>query len=253
MRFGLCTISNQERSVFDVLASAADAGYDGVEIWGRDHVGDGTAATCREIAEAAEKRGLEIPVYGSYLRPGTVSFAEKLSHELAVAERLGASLIRVWPGEQEYGDHSEAHFEQAVADLETLTRRATKRGFGVTVEKHEGTLSNTREGAERLITAVDDPNCGLNWQPLFSMHPDDLRAEAEALAPLSNNVHMQAVGERGTRDRCALSESFFDVEAVLEPFERAGFEGYVNVEFVRGDCEYDAAIEADLDFLDAIV
>ena len=71
MHLGLCSITNKDWPVEDVLALAAEAGYDGVEIWGQDHVGnpvgDGEPdiETCRAIADTAADLDVEIPVYGS--------------------------------------------------------------------------------------------------------------------------------------------------------------------------------------------
>lgn len=252
MRFGLCTISNKEASVETVLAQAAAVGYDGVEVWGRDHVGDGSEETCRTIRREADRRGLDVAVYGSYLRPGAESFTDERDHELAVTERLGADRIRVWAGDQEYGDRDPEYWDRVVADLRELTVLAADRGVEVTVEKHDGTLTNEREGARRLIEAVDDPNCRLNYQPLFGMSPDAIVEEAHELAPLSNNVHVQAVPERGGWPRCALEDAFYDVEAVLAAFQSADFDGYVTVEFVPDGVPYEQAIAADLDYLQAV-
>lgn len=249
MRFGLCTISNGEAAVETVLSQAATAGYDGVEVWGRNHVGDGSEETCRTIRREADRLGLDVAVYGSYLRPGGETFADERDHELAVAERLGADRIRVWAGDQEYGDRDPEHWERVVADLRELTDLAAERGVEVTVEKHEGTLTNQREGARRLIGAVDDANCGLNYQPMFGIDPEAIVSEARELAPLSNNVHVQAVPERGGWPRCALTDAFYDVEAILAAFQSTDFDGYVNVEFVRDDAPYEQAIAADLDYL----
>lgn len=254
MKIGLCTISNTDAPVSDVLETAAGAGYDGVEVWGQEpHVGDGSAATCESIVETAEGLGIEIAVYGSYLAPGTDAFDGSYEHELAVAERLDADLIRVWPGESEYGDHAEAEWDAAVSDLSLLAEEAESAGVDVTVEKHEGRLSNTTEGARRLIEAVDHTRCGLNYQPLFDMSEDDLIAEAELLAPLSNNVHIQAPAERGSKTRAPLEDSYFDVGAVLAPFADAGFEGYVEVEFVTDDLPYGDAVRRDCEYLRSVL
>lgn len=252
MNVGLCTISDTERPVEEVLELAGEAGYDGVEIWGRDHVGDGSPETCRRVAETADEHGLEIPVYGSYLRCGTDEFDDELAHELAIAEQLGADLIRVWAGNREYGDHDDDHWDAVVADLDRLTERAGGRGVGVTVEKHAGTVTDAREGARRLIEAIDDDRCGLNYQPGFSIPEDELERESETLAPLSNNLHLQAVRERGERNRCPLAEAFYDLETILEPFlengngAENGFDGYANVEFVTDERPYRDAIADDL-------
>lgn len=253
MELGLCTISNKGAPVEDVLAVAADTGYDAVEIWGRDHAGDGSTATCDRIVDRAAELGVEIAVYGSYLAPGTDGFATDVERELAVADRLNADLIRVWPGESEYEECTETEWDRAVADLSELADRAGAFDVGVTVEKHGGRLTNAQAGARRLIEAVDDPNCGLNWQPRFDRPAADLLSEAERLAPLSNNVHLQAVAARGDDERCLLADAYFDVEAVLGRFDAAGFDGAVEVEFVSPAVDYGTAVRRDYEFLRSIV
>jgi sugar phosphate isomerase/epimerase len=248
MNVGLCTISRKDADPTEPIELAATAGYDGVEIWGRDHVADGGTERCERIRSAAANVGIEIPVYGSYLRPGTEGFPEELDHELTVATRLDADLVRVWAGDVEHGDHTEDEWTAVREDLQTATDAAAERGLAITVEKHGGTLTNTREGARRLVESIDGP-CGLNWQPLFELSPEDIVAEAEALAPLVNNVHLQAVPERGSRDRCALVDGYFDVARCVEALTHSGFEGYFELEFVTDGRPYREAIEADLDFL----
>jgi sugar phosphate isomerase/epimerase len=249
MKIGLCTLSNAKSSVESVVRSAGDTGYDGVEIWGKGHVGDGTDDICQSIRDAARSNQLEIPVYGSYARAGNPKFVDGIDHELAVADRLDTDLIRLWAGRQEYGDHDEDHWGAVVDDLRTATDRAVERGLEVTVEKHANTLTNDTDGAERLVEAVDRPACQLNWQPVFGMPANEIVRDAERLAGLSNNIHIQAVPERDASNRCLLEEAYFDVGAIFEAFAHDGYEGYVNVEFVTDDRPYEEAIAADLDYL----
>lgn len=246
MQFGLCTISNGERPVTIAMDAAASAGYDGVEIWGKDHVGDGSPSTCEELVAEAWNRSLEIPVYGSYLRPGGDAFADEYERELSITERLDADLIRVWAGHQEYQNCASDHWQAVVDDLVTLSDAAAERGLGVTIERHGGTVTNRREGARRLVEAVDRDNCGLNYQPPFSLPADDILAEARDLAPVSNHVHVQAVPECGSDERCLLEDAFFDVGELLSIFSAADFDGYVNVEFVTERVDYEEAVERDL-------
>lgn len=258
MDIGLCTITNKEWPVEDVLTLAAEAGYDGVEIWGQEHVGvshdgaDPDLETCRKVAAEASDLGLEIPVYGSYLRPGTASFRDELETELEAGEALDADFIRVWPGDQEYGEHESTHWDAVVEDLALAGRRATSRGLEVTLEKHEGTLANREEGARRLIEAVDSPAVGLNWQPLFFLDGDEISGEAKRLAPISNNVHLQATHKRGGNQRCPLPEAYFDVPEIVSAFDSAGFDGYLEVEFVDPTAEYEATVEAEREYLAGI-
>lgn len=249
MRVSLCTISNKETAVEEVVALAGEVGYDGVEVWGDDHVGDGGEAACRRITDAAADAGVTVPVYSSYLRAGTDGFAADLPHEVTVADRLGADLIRVWAGDEEYGDHDPAHFDRVAADLREVAERAADVGVGVTVEKHPGTLTNTLNGAREVLDAVDRSNCGLNYQPGFSVPADTIAREVEALGPRTNHCHLQAVRERGSTHRCPLSEAFYDVEGVVDGLRSAGFDGYASVEFVTEERPYREAVADDLEYL----
>lgn len=244
---GLCTISSKERSVEDVLELAGDVGYDGVELWGRDHVGDGSVETCEEITDTAAIHGLEIASYGSYLRCGAEDFEAALEHELTVTDRLGTDVIRVWAGSQNYNECDQAHWEAVVADLEALTERAADYGLRVTVEKHDNTVTNDLAGAKTLIDTVGDERCRLNYQPGFGIPASELEREATELAALSNQLHLQGTRERTASERAPLSEVYYDLEAILEPFLEGEFDGYANVEFVTDERTYREAIEADLE------
>ena len=207
MQFGLCTISNRDESAGTVVERAAEAGYDGVEIWGKDpHIGDGSPERCEAIRSDAADHTLTVGVYGSYLRPGTERFDDERDHELAVARRLGADVIRVWAGDDDYEERTEAQWEAAVADLRELVDAAADEGL----------------------------------------------AEARDLAPLSNNLHVQAVPEPDIADRCLLADAHFDLPAILAAFDDAGFDGWVDVEFVTSDADYETVIAGDLEYLRSI-
>ncbi|MFB6295638.1 MAG: sugar phosphate isomerase/epimerase family protein [Halobacteriales archaeon] len=252
MRIGLCTISNTDWPIGDVIDLAADLGFDGIEVWGKEpHVGGASPEEMDAIRSDCAAAGLEIPVYGSYLRPGTGGYEAEWENELDAAEALEADLIRIWAGESEFGEYDEAEWEAAVEDLQHLSARADERGLGVTVEKHGGTLTNRAAGARQLIEDVGAENCGINWQPSFDLTAPEVLADLEALRSTVNNVHLQAVPEpAGYRpDRCPLSEAYFDVEAVVETLDSAGFSGYYEVEFVTPGEPYEEAVAADLAYL----
>lgn len=255
MKFGLCTIANKDEPVEEVLSVAAEAGYDGVEIWGRDHVGDRSSETLTSVREATDARDLDVAVYGSYLRPGTSGYEEAVETELDAARRLGASLIRVWAGEQEYEELTREHWNGVIEDLRDLSDRALECGLAVTVERHAGTLTNARDGARLLIEAVDRENCRLNWQPRFDLPPEEVLASARDLAPLSNNVHVQGAPDPGNPwpDQALLEDSYFDVPATLDAFADVGFDGYVEVEFVTDDLDFETAVRRDREYLASVV
>lgn len=256
MELGLCTISNKDATVDEIIPQAAAAGYDGIEVWGRNHVDGSSESACRRIRNAAADHDLAVLTYGSYLRAGTDTFTENLQHEVNVADRLDVDRFRVWAGDFEYGDHTQQHWQQTVDDLRTLTTIASERGFEVTVEKHPGSLTNEAEGASRLISAVDEPACRLNYQPMFSLSAGEIRAEMEQLAPVSNQMHLQAVPRSGAGgdERCPLSEAFYDLEFLVDLFRVHGTpDGSIHVEFVTDELPYEEAVTRDCEYLQSLL
>lgn len=249
MKIGLCTIANKSASIDDVIELAAETGYDGIEVWGKDHIGDGSRAHCQRIVEQTNRHDLEIPVYGSYLRPGSDDFDQRaIEDELAIANNLEADLIRVWAGTQEYQEHTASHWETVVEDLQSVVDQAAEVGLSVTLEKHAGTLTNNGEGAKRLVNEIEGP-CGINYQPHFSLSPDALRSELEELVEFVNNVHMQAVPSKGGSERCLLEDAYFDIPGLLDILQEHSFSGFIEVEFVSADHSFETAIQHDLTYL----
>lgn len=249
MHVGVCTISARRRPVESVIEVCGGLAVEGIEVWGKDHVGDGSRERCREIADAADAHDLSIPVYGSYLRAGTDGFGDRVTATLDTADGLGADLVRVWAGDQEYGDCDGAHWGRVVGDLRRLGESARERGLGVTVERHGGTVTDETDGAAELIEAVDSPAVGLNWQPHFEHDASTVLDDARRLAPLANNVHLQAVPEPGADDRCALADAYFDTAGVLDAFADSGFDGVLEIEFVTQTAPYRGALASDVAFL----
>lgn len=145
-------------------------GYDGVELWGREpHISaDTTYERASEIRELAAELGLEIAGIGAYLgRFLTMSDAqceevlEELKKYFQVMEWLGTDLIRVWPGgpnaflAQDYHYAKAAHWLQRCGDL------AAERGVRLAMEIHNGSLTETVEGAERLLAMIQRDNVGV--------------------------------------------------------------------------------------------
>jgi sugar phosphate isomerase/epimerase len=257
MKVGLCTISNQDRDVVDLVDLAGDVGFDGVEIWGKDHVGDGSKAACETIVDVAADAGVDVAVYGSYLRAagdrdldaGDDSDGrlddDAIDREFEIADRLGADLIRIWAGSHNFEDVDDDYFDAVVADVQRIGDRAEAYGVDVTVEKHANTVANSCTGARDLIEAVGQETVGLNYQPNHWFDQPELEAEAAALAPLSNHMHTIGVHEKGTTD--------YDFEGLLEEFSAVGYDGYFNVEFVADDLPYEDSVRADHEFLRSLL
>lgn len=229
MNIGLCTISRRTDPLAEVAAQAAAAGCDGIELWGQPpHLPEltgkaGTAA--REIVLGA---GLEPAAYGSYLRAGVDGFADQLAGVLAAAEGFSAPLLRVWAGGGSDAEASEAQWQQCLDDLARLLDSCGERR--VVVERHSRTLTESLAGAERLLTALDDPRLNLCFQYLEGHDTAETVREMIALWPRIGHVHAQSYGASGPS---SLAAGRLDYREILGTLRSLGYLGYVEVEFVR--------------------
>lgn len=250
MKIAMCTIAFKDRPFEDVLELAVNAGFDGVEPWGKpDHMpGAYDARENGRIARAIRERGLEVSQYGSYINPVSDGFEREMAEGLDTAVDLGTDTIRVWAGSCGSDDATDEDWQKAISGFRRFADRAADRGVSLVLEMHVGYLCDTARGSLRLIEGVDRPNFLLNFQP---MHTDDASrviAVARQVAPHVATVHAQNYSAPGRNTRSLISEGYVDYRAVVRELSAAGFDGYLEVEFVR-DNDPEDALMADAAFL----
>ena len=71
IKIGLCTIAYRELPLEEVLKLAADTGFDGVELWGKEPHMDAAfdADRVKRVRDRVEELGIEVGVFGSYINP----------------------------------------------------------------------------------------------------------------------------------------------------------------------------------------
>ena len=253
MKTALCTIAFKDRPFDDVLDLAVRAGFDGVEPWGKpDHMpGAYDAREIRRIARAIRERGLEVSQYGSYINPVSAGFEREMAEGLDTAMDLGTETIRVWAGSCGSDDATDADWETAISGFRRFADRAADRGVRLVLEMHVGYLCDTARGSLRLIEGVDRPNFLLNFQPMRTDDAPRVTAAARQVAPHVATVHAQNYTAPGRNARSLISRGYVDYRAVVRELSAAGFDGYLEVEFVRED-DPDGALMADAAFLRAL-
>ncbi len=250
MKTALCTIAFKDRSMVEVLDLAVRAGLDGVEPWGKpDHMpASYDAEYNRRMADAIRERGLEISQYGSYINPASDDFDQDMAEGLDLASDLGANKIRVWAGSCGSAEATDEDWRVAVSRFRRFAERAGGEGTSLVLEMHQGYLSDTAWGSLRLLEGVDRPNFLLNFQPMYSDSADRVMAVARQVAPLVATVHAQNYTAMGQNARSLISDGYVDYTAVVGELAAAGFDGFLEVEFVR-DGDREAALMADAAFL----
>ena len=240
MKPGLATIALRKYDIFTALDLAADAGFAGVEIWGKPtHTPEEFDAehTIR-IRDRARSNGLEIPVFGSYANPSWPEFERKSADSIKLALLLEAKIIRVWAGNKQPAEADEELWQYAAASFHEFGLRAEYEGLTLAMETHADTLCFTPEGCLRLIEMANAPSLKLNYQVRDFANPG-LERDIGLLADHIVNVHAQnfrpSCREEGKMNRCLVEEGTVDYDKALRLLAKHGYDGYVEAEFLKGE------------------
>jgi len=237
VKTALCSIAFRERLLEYSLDLACEAGLDGVEIWGREpHISEEydanrVAAARRMVVD----RGLEVAVFGSYLRPGAVeNESMSLRDTLQIAAGLEVPLVRVWASDVGSDRADEALWKRTVEGCREAACAAEKMGMRLAVEMHTHTLADTATSARRLVEDVGRENFGLNYQPLPSLNDDALK-RLERVLPWVFHLHAQNYaalnGDPEKIERAGLADGVIDYVPLVRLLRENGYDGYLAVEF----------------------
>jgi 3-dehydroshikimate dehydratase len=250
VKTGLCTIAFRDLPFDEVLDLAVSAGFDGVEPWGRpDHTPDPfDEDVIKRSADAVLSRGLEVSQFGSYANPTSDGFALQVEEALAISKIYQTNAIRVWVGDCGSAEAKDAQWEVAISGFVSFCDQAADAGMALVVEMHNGRLSDTVDGCLRLIEGVNRENFRMNFQPMFSNTSETTLDEAQRISPFVSTVHAQNYVSIGKNTRSLISDGLVDFNTVVGMFRAVGFDGYLEVEFVKEEDPV-AALKADAAYL----
>jgi sugar phosphate isomerase/epimerase len=240
LKAGIATIALRRYDVFHALDLAAEAGFAGIELWGKpphtpeefdeDHM--------RHVRDRARSNGLKVHMFGSYARPVLPDFQQKSEDALKAAKILGARRIRTWAGNKEPHEADDELWDAVARSLREFALRAEDEGVTLAVEMHGGTLAATPEGAMRLIELVDAPSLKLNFQVVDYRDPDLDRA-VEMVGDYVVNVHAQnyrpSALDPEKMELCRIAEGVVDYDHLAGLLAQHGFKGFIEVEFLKGE------------------
>ncbi len=243
MKVALCSIAFRERLLEYSLDLACEAGIDGVEIWGREpHISEEYDANRVAAArKMVEDRGLEVAVFGSYLRLGAVETdSMPLRDTLQIATGLDVGMVRVWAGDIGSDEADDDLWKRTVSECRDAACAAEKMGLQLAVEMHTNTLADTASSAKRLVEDVGRDNFGLNYQPLPSLEDDPVKRLKHVL-PYVSHFHAQNYaalnGDPGKIERASLAEGVIDFMPLVSLLQDNGYDGYLAVEFSPSNVE----------------
>lgn len=235
IRPGLVSITFRALSPAEIVALVRQAGLRGIE-WGGDiHVPHGNVARAREVRELTAEAGLTVAAYGSYYRAGqSESAALAFADVLESAIELGAPLIRVWAGTAGSTSASPEVRAQAVDDLRRIATLAAAARVGVSLEFHNGTLTDTADSTRHLLTEVNHPNLSTYWQPPLEQETSAAMKDLRSLLPWLTHLHVYHWRPVST-ERLPLTDGAGRWRAFLDVAATAPGDRYAMLEFVEGD------------------
>jgi L-ribulose-5-phosphate 3-epimerase len=155
---------------------------------------------------------------------------ESLKKWVDVAERLGATHVRVFGG----AIPKEATEAQAIGWAAEVLKRGAEysgsKGIFIGVED-DGGLTTTAEPTLAIIKQADSPWAGMNLDT--GNFPKDGYSQVAMCIPYATSVHFKTeiAGENGTKEKA-------DWDRLIGMFARAGYKGYLSLEYeTNGDAE----------------
>lgn len=263
IRIILCTIAYRDRLLDHVLDVAADLGFDGVEIWGREpHISEQFDENrVKAVQRMIHQRGLMVPVLGSYLRFGcTKTRAEgtvELEDTLHTAHCLGTELVQVWASDVPSAQATEAVWDATTDQFQQACDQASKLGITFAVEMHSSTLADSGAAARRLAESVGRDNLRLSYQIVPDAELQTPLEQLQSVLPYVVHMHAQNYARLTGEDegrRVPLGDGAIDYQPLVRQLRKSGYTGCIAVAFswMEGEGKREA-LAADLSYLKSLV
>jgi sugar phosphate isomerase/epimerase len=211
----------------DLIRFAADLGADGIDLttyWLPD-TSDQTLFGLKRLAYRSGVALYSIGIRAHMAQPTPELQAAEVATVrkwLDVAERLGASHMRIFGGALPKGATEDQAVAWAVETLKRAAEEAGKQGITLGVEDDGGITTNADRTVE-IVKKADSPWVGINLD--IGNFPDDGYRQIEMCAPYATNVHFKS------EVHVAKKAEPTDVGRVLEILAKAAYRGYLALEY----------------------
>ena len=189
---GLVSITFRKLTKAEIGVLMEECGLTAIE-WGGDvHVPSGSPQDIADACSISAAHGIRTVAYGSYFKPWEESAQSRAAvrQEIGCARALGAQTIRVWAGRKGSADITAAERANVVRELQDACDAAKDSGITVSLECHNGTLTDECDSALRLVDEVSRENLKLYWQP-NQFRDDAYNLETlQRELPYITNVHV---------------------------------------------------------------
>lgn len=235
---GICSVTFRGKTPQEIVSLCKETGLRGIE-WAADaHVPPEDLANARHVGEMTRTAGLKVAGYGSYFlafeKDGDP--AQPFEPILNAAVELGSPIIRIWGGSMSR-ERSASYFSDVVERCRNAAEAASAKGVQISLEFHRNTFTETLEGAQQLLNAVNHPNLKMYWQP---PHGSDLQQRLREIAAFGDQligVHVfhWAGSQKPPFPRLPLAEGRDIWLPCIEAIAQRENDLFALMEFVRDD------------------
>lgn len=226
-----------------VIAGVREYGYDGVELRLLDEeiIGPDLPQGERErVRRAFGEAGVPICCLDSSIRVATGVAPEGVAADLraflALAQDLGAPLIRVFGGEGPEGWSAEQVYTSTAELLNGVAADAEARGVAIVLETHDALASAKTVAA--ILERVPSRAIGALWD---THHPYRMGEQPDEVIDLLGDrilhVHVKDARRNDTArtgwDLLLLGHGEVPVRASLEALQRRGYGGWIAIEWEK--------------------
>jgi L-ribulose-5-phosphate 3-epimerase len=211
----------------DIVRMVADLGADGIDLttyWFAD-TNDETLFALKKLAYKSSVAIYTIGVRVRLAQPTAELQAaemETVRKWVDVAEKLGASHIRVFGGSVPKGATEDQAVSWAVETLKRGAEISGRKGIILGVEDDGGITTNADRTVE-IVKKAASPWAGINLD--IGNFPDDGYKQIEMCAPYATNVHFKTAVHVNKQKQPA------DWPRVLNILGAAGYKGYLSLEY----------------------
>ena len=158
--------------------------------------------------------------------------------------------MRIWSGGGPSQSIAPADRRLILFRLVSITQWANFRNIRLGLEMHNNNFTDSVATILETIKGISLPALQTYYQPLARADADEPHTAAKKLAEHIVNVHAQNFDEHGTS--CAIADGVVDYARIVEILSAAGYNGYLEVEFVHGDNKLEA-LQRDRDYLASLI
>ena len=244
MKLSFSTLACPDWHFKDVYATAADLGYDGIEIRGiadkmyAPQISDFSDEKLERSKEALAARKLDIPMLttDAYVvsNPDFDKCKEEVKDYCVLAQKLGVPYVRVLM-ERTPAPESIPDFDYTVKCYRELCTLAAE--YNVTLLTETNGFLASSDVCRRFMEATNCENAGLIWDVHhpYRFFDEDIAVTAKNIGKYVRHVHLKdsVKGSNGKISYMLTGYGDFPFEKVIEELKAIGYDGYLSYEWVK--------------------